>query len=126
MILINFTHPLANDDLDEVEKLTNLKLEKVIEIRVQFSLDQPFAQQSIALIDQVGFSSREWQTKKILINPPSLNYITAAVLAEIHGRAGYFPPIVRLKPVLDSLPPVFEVAEIINLQKIRDDARRRR
>jgi len=48
------------------------------------------------------------------------------VLAEIHGRCGYFPPIVRLRPIKDSLPPRFEVAEILNLNAVRETARTKR
>ena len=39
---------------------------------------------------------------------------------------GYFPPVIRMKPVENALPPRFEVAEIINLQAIRDAARKER
>ncbi|MCL4266143.1 MAG: hypothetical protein KJ069_23235 [Anaerolineae bacterium] len=48
------------------------------------------------------------------------------MLAELHGRMGYFPAIIRLKPIPDSLPPQFEFAEIINLQAIRDRSRTHR
>ena len=33
--------------------------------------------------------------------PPALNFITAVLLAELHGRMGYFPAIVRLRPVAE-------------------------
>jgi hypothetical protein len=39
---------------------------------------------------------------------------------------GYFPSVLRLRPVPDSNPPQFEVAEIINLQAVRDRAREHR
>jgi hypothetical protein len=39
---------------------------------------------------------------------------------------GYFPAVLRLRPVPDSNPPQFEVAEIVNLQAVRDAARLRR
>ncbi|MBC7335619.1 MAG: hypothetical protein H5U01_05025 [Clostridia bacterium] len=38
---------------------------------------------------------------------------------------GHFPAIMRLRPTSD-VPPQFEVAEIINLQQVRDQARERR
>jgi hypothetical protein len=57
------------------------------------------------------------------VNLPSLNHIAACVLAELHGRMGYFPTILRMRPVAGSTPPQFEVAEIINLQAVRDQAR---
>ena len=47
-------------------------------------------------------------------------------LAELHGRMGYFPASGRRRPLAGSLPPRFEVAEIINLQAVRDQARLRR
>jgi len=77
-------------------------------------------------MSKIDLSPDEWQTASLLVNPPSLNFITALVLAEIHGRTGYFPPIVRLRPVKDALPPKYEVAEVLNLQKVRDEARSER
>jgi hypothetical protein len=48
------------------------------------------------------------------------------VLAELHGRMGYFPPVLRLRPVEQALPPRYELAEVINLQAVRDSARKER
>ena len=39
---------------------------------------------------------------------------------------GYFPPVLRLRPVPDAVPPRFEVVEIINLQGVREEARQSR
>jgi hypothetical protein len=39
---------------------------------------------------------------------------------------GYFPAHVRTRPVADALPPRYEVAEILNLQAVRDQARMQR
>ena len=61
-----------------------------------------------------------------LINPPGLSPIACLVLAELHGRMGYFPPILRLRPIADTTPPAFEVAEIISLHAVREQARGRR
>ena len=66
----------------------------------------------------------EWQSEPILVILPSLTTIAAAVLAELHGRMGYFPPVVRTRPVRNFVPRNFEVAEILDLQMIRDHARR--
>jgi hypothetical protein len=57
---------------------------------------------------------------------PSLSIIAATLLAELHGRMGYFPTVVRMRPVAGSTPPRFEVAEIVNLQDVRDEARGKR
>jgi len=80
----------------------------------------------VAMADAVGLTPQQWQTESILINLPSLNYSAVLLIAELHGRMGYFPPCVRLRPVKDALPPRFEVAEVLNLQAVRDGARRKR
>jgi hypothetical protein len=78
------------------------------------------------LVDQAGLSPTEWQTLPLLINPPSLNFIAIVLLAELHGRCGYFPAHLRLRPVQGSLPPQYEVAEVLDLQALREAARQRR
>jgi hypothetical protein len=62
----------------------------------------------------------------VLINLPALNYSAALLLAELHGRMGYFPPCLRLRPVPEALPPRFEVAEVLHLQAAREAGRLKR
>lgn len=126
MILINFAHPITEQQKSQIESMTGKPIDRIIDIPVQFDNAQPFEPQVLSLLDRVGLSSQEWQTLPILINLPSMNVITAILLAELHGRMGYFPTIIRLRPIQGSTPPQFEVAEVINLQTIRDSARTRR
>ena len=126
MILINFSHPLTPEQVAQAEALTGQKVEQIIPLPVQFDNDQPFLTQLQALIAQLPLSAETLQTTPILVNPPSLNFITALVLAELHGRMGYFAPIIRLRPIQGSLPPRYEVAEVLNLQAVRDAARQTR
>jgi hypothetical protein len=58
--------------------------------------------------------------------PPALNFIAVTLLAELHGRMGYFPSCVRMRPVPGAVPPRYEVAEVLALQKVREEARMRR
>ena len=126
MILLNFAHPLTPDHLRQVEALIGREVERVIEIHSQIDPQQPLVPQVVALADQAGLSPTEWQTLPLLINPPSLNYIAVALLAELHGRCGYFPTHLRLRPREGNAPTGWEVAEVLNLQEIRDAARERR
>jgi hypothetical protein len=123
MILLNFSHPITPEQQAQIEALTNNPIEKIIALPIHFNHDEPFLPQLRQVLKAVTFTPEEWQTAPIVVNLPSFNYITALVLAELHGRMGYFPPILRLKPVEGALPPRFEVAEVINLQAVRDDAR---
>lgn len=126
MILINFSHPLTKTQRADIEQFTHQSISRLIEQKAQFDVGANFATQATALVDAVGLLPTEWQQAPLLVNLPSLNFGAAAVLAELHGRCGYFPPIVRLRPVANSLPPRYEVAEIVNLQALREAARSRR
>ena len=126
MILLNFSHPLTDEHLAQVETLIGQKVTEVRGEMPQFDQESPFAEQVRALADRVGLSPEEWQTRPLLVVPPSLNFIAAVLPAELHGRMGYFPPVVRLRPVEGSTPTRYEVAEVINLQQVRDKARLRR
>ncbi|BCX02775.1 MAG: hypothetical protein KatS3mg053_0713 [Candidatus Roseilinea sp.] len=123
MILLNFAHPLTPNHLEQVEALVGQKIERVVEVHSQIDPQQPLAPQVTAMADAAELTAQQWQNAPILVNLPSLNYSAALLVAELHGRMGYFPPCLRLRPVKDALPPRFEVAEVLNLQAARDAAR---
>lgn len=126
MTLLNLAHPLTPTHLAAIEGLAGQGIDRAIEVKAQFDPDRPFAEQARALLDGAGLSAQEWQSLPLLVNLPSLSVIAALVLAELHGRCGYFPAVLRLRPVPGAVPPQFEVAEILNLQAVRDGARGRR
>lgn len=125
MIVLNFAHPLTAEHLDQIEALINRKIEQVVTVDAQVDPQQPLVPQVVEMVDRLGFSLQDWQTLPLLILLPSLNYSAGVLLAELHGRIGHFPAIVRMRPAM-AVPPRYEVAEIINLQAVRDAARARR
>ena len=131
MLLLNFAHPLTDEHLAQIERLTGQKVDRVVVIDSQVDTQQPLAPQIASLADAAGLTPEEWHTLPILINPPALNFSAVLLVAELHGRMGYFPPCIRMRPVVGPdgqrvVPPRFEVAEILNLQALRDEARHRR
>jgi hypothetical protein len=126
MIVLNFSHPLTDAQRSQIETLTGQPITDLHELPTQFDEQQPFVPQLDALLAQIDLTPEQWQSEPILVVPPSLHFIAAALLAELHGRMGYFPPVVRTRPVAESLPRRYEVAEILDLQAIREAARRRR
>lgn len=126
MIILNFAHPLTSDHMAELERLAGQPSGGVVAVDSQIAPGQPLAPQVAAMADACGLSPVEWQTLPLLVVPPALNFSAVALLAELHGRCGYFPAQVRLRPVQGSVPPLYEVAEILDLQAIRDAARGRR
>lgn len=89
-------------------------------------LQRSLQSQVEAIAARIHLSPQDWETRPVLVNLPSLNHIAAVLLAHLHGRMGYFPAIIRLRPVADRTPPEFEVGELIDLQATRDEARRSR
>jgi hypothetical protein len=126
MHLLNFAHPLTPDHLQQIETLSSRKIDRVLQIPAKIDPGLPLVPQVVALADRASLSPEEWQTLPLLINPPALNFIAVALLAELHGRCGYFPAHLRMRPVQRSLPQQFEAAEILELQAQRDEARMRR
>lgn len=126
MLLLNFGHPLTDAQLARIRELIGRDIERVIAVPTHFDHERPFAEQVRELLTTVPVTPEQWQTTPLIINPPSLAPITAVLLAEIHGRSGFFPTILRLRPVARTMPPQFEVAELLNLQGVRDAARTRR
>ncbi|MCX7855847.1 MAG: CRISPR-associated protein Csx15 [Anaerolineae bacterium] len=126
MIILNFSHPLTSDQVRQLESLTGQEADQVVDIPTHLDTGRPFGPQIVELADRAGLSPAQWQTLPILVVPPALNFAAVLLLAELHGRMGYFPPCVRLRPVEGALPPRYEVAEVLDLQGQRDGARARR
>ena len=126
MLILNFTHPLTEDQQVKIEQVTGYAIKRILNISSKMDDTQPFGQQVAIQADSVNLTPEQWQQEFILINP--LVYVPAAsvLIAELHGRMGYFPAIIRTRPIPNSTPLQFEVAEIINLQNVRDNARERR
>jgi len=125
VIVLNFSHPLTPEHLAQIEALTGQKVERVIEIPTHLDTEAPFGPQIAELVERAGLSPAEWQTLPLLVVPPALNFAAVLLIAELHGRTGYFPPCVRIKPV-PGVPPRYAVAEILDLQGQREGARGRR
>lgn len=127
MLLLNFAHPLTPAQLEQIALAAGANDPfDVRDIRAQFDPQQPFAPQAVALANAAGLTPAQWQTEPLLVNLPALNHIAACLLAELHGRMGYFPAAVRTRPAGDGLPRRYEVAELLDLQGAREAARRRR
>ena len=126
MLLLNFSHPITEAHTAQIEALTGQTIGRMIDALPHFDEQQPFPPQVQALLAQIDLTPSQWQSEPLLVVLPSLNFIAAALLAELHGRMGYFPPVVRTRPVADALPRRYEVAEILDLQMMREDARRKR
>src|ERR1700682_405697 len=125
ILVLNFSHPLTPAQRNQLA--TQLGQEpEVRTIPVQIDNESPLTEQVTAIADATKLSPEEWQTLPLIINPPGFAPAAMVLLAELHGRIGHFPTLLRLRPVANSIPTIYEVAELLNLQAIREQARRRR
>lgn len=125
MLILNFTHPLTNEHITQIEALAETIIAEVRVIPVQIEQAQPLGEQICALVAAIKLTSEEWQTRPLLINPPGYAPAAFVLLAELHGRIGHFPTLIRLRPKAGPVP-TYEVAELLNLQTVREVARTRR
>ena len=126
MIILNFSHPLIAEQVAALERMSGQRAERLVEIMPQFDNERDFVPQVVALADACELTPPEWQTLPLLVVPPALNFIAVTLLAEFHGRMGYFPSCVRMRPVAGAAPPRYEAAEILALNEVRERARRKR
>ncbi|HLG63212.1 MAG TPA: CRISPR-associated protein Csx15 [Ktedonosporobacter sp.] len=125
MLILNFTHPLTDEHRAQIEALAGTSIDEIRTLPVQIDQAQSLAAQVSAIVDAVGLTAKEWQTRPLLINPPGYAPAAFVLLAELHGRIGHFPTLIRLRPKSGPVP-AYEVAELLNLQAVREQARTRR
>jgi len=122
--ICNFSHPLRPDHLRQIEDLLGAEVGQLIERTASFDDRRPFAAQAASLVASIPLRAADWQSQRLVVNLPGHHAIAALVLAELHGRTGGFPPVLRLARV----PPHhgYAVVEILDLQAVRQAGRRLR
>ncbi len=125
MLILNFTHPLTDAHKAQIESFAGIPIDDIHTIPVQIDQNEPLEDQIRAIVDAVHLTSEQWQTRSLLINPPGYAPAAFVLLAELHGRMGHFPTLIRLRPKAGPMTS-YEVAELLNLQIIRETARTHR
>jgi len=125
MLILNFSHPITPEQRVQIESLADTTISDIRAIPVQIDQAQPLEQQIRSIVDATGLTPKEWQTLPLLINPPGYAPAAFVLLAELHGRIGHFPTLIRLRPKAGPITS-FEVAELLNLQTVRENARKQR
>ena len=114
MYIINLAHPLTEAHLRRIQEITGETITEVKEIPSQIDHNLPLEPQIEALLDKIDFTTQQWQTEPFLVNLPALSCSAAAVLAQVHGRAGYFP---RFTPEPGAGGDFRFGSEILNLKR---------
>lgn len=124
-LIVNLGRPLTNEQQEQISRLLDVQISEIVEpdeVPPCFDDEALYELQVTRLVGSLGLTSEEWQTLRIVVNLPGFAPAAAALVADLHGRMGHFPHLIRLRPSPDDRT-VFEVAEIMELQRIRDTAR---
>lgn len=128
MVLLNFSHPITNAQRAEIADELNIDEDEELNIKdisCHLDLNQPLAPQIVALADAAKLSSGDWWGLYIVINPPALSIAAVMLAAEMRGRCGHSLPVIRFKLQVDAIPPVYVLAEVIDLDSQHSNARER-
>ncbi len=120
IILLNFGRPLSPDQMQQLKTLTQAQIDE-IHAPIHFGEEESYHSQTMRFLNALGLTAEEWQTLQIYVNLPGLAQAAAAIIADLHGRMGHFPHILRMRPA-DPERVTYEIAEILALQKLRDTA----
>ena len=102
------------------------KLEALQRLRKFVPEDKDFVAETLNYVEKIDLLSGEWQIYPLVVVSAGYTPAWSVLLAELHGRLGYFPDLVRLRPTTAQAEEKFEVAEIVSLREIRNQARAKR
>ena len=122
--ILNFSHPITETQKENIQKLLDRPIAGIIDIQTQLDESRSFHSQVCDLIIKANIKPESLQQGDYIINLPGFTSAAAVVVGELHGRMGHFPTIIRMKKAEGSIPPVYNVEEIIDLQAVRDEARK--
>lgn len=121
VIVINLSgHSLTDLQRKQLER--EVYIEEVIELPVHFDAYQDLGTQVAKVLENIGLAVEEWSERNIYLVLPGIAPGAAALLATIHGLRGGFPKVVWIYQKPHDTTQ-YEVAQIINLQALRDTAR---
>lgn len=122
--ILNFSHPITHAQKEKIEKILQKPIEEIIELHTQLDESSSFQPQLCDIVNRAKISSESLQQGEYIVNLPGFAPAAAVLISELHGRMGHFPTVIRLKKVEGSTPPVYDVEEIMDLQAVRDEARK--
>lgn len=127
-LVLNFSgHPVLSKQQQDIRILMGWISVVVIDVTLgNVPEDNNFIGSIVGAIDDICLSPDEWQSIPMVVIPSGYSPIWSIVLAELHGRLGYFPDVVRFRASIQPSSERFEVAEIMNLREVRHQSRRKR
>ena len=127
-LILNFSgHPVLPGQQQDIGQMMHWPSPEVIDVSLgNVAEDHNFVATIEKAVEKIDLTPEEWQTTPLVVIPAGYAAVWSVVLAELHGRLGYFPDVVRLRPAKTVSNEKFEVAEIMSLREVRHNSRDKR
>ena len=127
-LVLNFSsHLILPNQQQTIQKKMNWPTSELMDARLgNVPENRNFVATLVNHIEKIDLLPNEWQTCRMVVVPAGYAPAWSVLLAELHGRLGYFPDVVRLRPASTHAEEKFEVAEVVPLREIRGQARAKR
>lgn len=127
-LILNFSgHPVLDAQKRDIGQMMHWSSSEVINVPIgNVPEDHNFISSIEKAVQKIALSPEEWQSTPVVVIPAGYSQIWSVVMAELHGRLGYFPDVVRLRESSTVSNEKFEVAEIMNLREVRHNSRDKR
>jgi len=121
MLIINVGQSFRTDLKPAFEGAVAEPIE-VFDLEGEYDVNRPLSKQVVELVNKVPLSPQQWGQTSLMVYAPTPIVFASAVVAEMHGRMGYFPTACHTR----ELPNGHAYFEFVNLQEVRNQARTRR
>jgi len=118
-IVLNFSHDFNEQQSEEIARLVGdewgIQTVGGLSRQYRYNTAEELSEQVREQVAAAGISPWAWQNCKIVVNLPAHSGGAMVALAEMHGRMGYFPTVLRIERAEDG----FHFTEAIDLEKLR-------
>ncbi|MBI4771447.1 MAG: putative DNA binding domain-containing protein [Chloroflexi bacterium] len=124
LMVLNFHQPFTLPQREQLERVTQSRVIEIIEPAggpLRLDESRSFVLQARELLDAAGLTPEEWRTLPLVVNLPGFAPLAALLVAQLQGRMSRLPHVLRMRPS-GADRTIFEVAEVIELQRARDEA----
>ena len=115
------THPLTEEQKEQLQN--EVYIEELIAYPVHFDATEKLQPQIERIIKGIDLTLEEWSSKQIYLVLPGIAPGAPALLSYVHGLRGGFPKVIWIYQDPED-PTHYVVAQSVNLQKLRDIARK--
>ena len=124
MILLNFSSPFKSVQRAQVEALLHESIDRVVNFHCQVDSDMEILPQFYPMMAKLPLNDAELKDEPVVVVLPAQNYLAVLVMAYLHGRMGYFPPVIRTRLGTTGFLPIHEVAELLDPQAVEDTVKK--